>query len=130
MREFFKGWRRKAGCVTLVIGCLFTAYLVHSHLNRPFATANRFVDCIRAGRIDEAKAMIEPTDREKIPEGYWDQFRNRKPVFLASPTPLVFSHGLMAIVVGPPSDGPGMDIRYEVAGRRIRVVEITGELPE
>lgn len=129
MLPFFKGWQRKAGCVTLVMACLIT-YLVHEHLSRPFATANRFVACIRAGRFDEAKSMIDSADRGKIPEGYWHQFRDREPVFLASPTPLAFSHGLMAIVVGPPSDGPGMDVRYEVVGQRIRVVEITGQLAE
>jgi hypothetical protein len=25
MREFFRGWRRKAGCVTLVTACVFVA---------------------------------------------------------------------------------------------------------
>ena len=30
MREFFKGWRRKVGCVTLVIACAFTGAWLRS----------------------------------------------------------------------------------------------------
>ena len=30
MREFFKGWRRKAGCVALVVACAFTSLWVRS----------------------------------------------------------------------------------------------------
>ena len=31
MREFFKGWRRKAGCVALVIACTLTVAWIRSH---------------------------------------------------------------------------------------------------
>jgi hypothetical protein len=31
VREFFKGWRRKAGCVTLVLSCLFMVGWARSH---------------------------------------------------------------------------------------------------
>jgi hypothetical protein len=30
MREFFRGWRRKAGCVTLMLACVFTTCWVRS----------------------------------------------------------------------------------------------------
>lgn len=30
MREFFRGWKRKAGCVTLLLACVFTAGRIRS----------------------------------------------------------------------------------------------------
>ena len=33
MREFFKGWRRKVGCVTLVMACAVATAWVRSELN-------------------------------------------------------------------------------------------------
>lgn len=32
MREFFKGWRRKAGCVTLVMACAVTISLIRARI--------------------------------------------------------------------------------------------------
>lgn len=34
MREFFKGWRRKVGCVTLVMACVLTVGLLRSYYNQ------------------------------------------------------------------------------------------------
>ncbi|MCX7406816.1 MAG: hypothetical protein NTZ32_01915 [Planctomycetales bacterium] len=131
MNKFLKGWRRKAAWVVVVTACIFIAYPhVLGYFNLPFATSNRFVDCIRNGRFEEAKAMIDRIDQPTIPDRYWQQFREREPVFLAAPTLLVFTHRLMVIKVFPDGDGPAMDIRFEVSGSRIRVVEITGQLPE
>jgi hypothetical protein len=36
MREFFRGWRRKVGCVTLLIACVFAAGWVRSLRAREF----------------------------------------------------------------------------------------------
>lgn len=40
MREFFRGWRRKAGCVTLVMACAFMMLLFRSHLITDFITTD------------------------------------------------------------------------------------------
>lgn len=94
--------------------------------NNPFETQSRFIRHLRANRLEEAKAMFSPEDREKIPAEYWQQFREHPPESLISPTPLTLVNGRMSMKVALP---PGCqattpDIRYEVAGKQIRVVEI------
>lgn len=39
MKEFFKGWRRKVGCVTLAAACLFVAGWVRSTVVDDYVTA-------------------------------------------------------------------------------------------
>jgi len=41
MGDFFKGWRRKAGCVTLVMACTFAAAWVRSFIVEDRMTHHR-----------------------------------------------------------------------------------------
>ena len=48
MREFFQGWRRKVGVVTLVMACVLTAGWVRSFLIRDILSINVFPQQIAA----------------------------------------------------------------------------------
>ncbi len=43
MREFFRGWRRKVGCLTLVMACLVTGMWMRSLVYGDFVVVNRGV---------------------------------------------------------------------------------------
>jgi hypothetical protein len=116
-----------AGLLLMIVASLLLA----RHMKRPFETADRFVSYLRNEQFGEAKAMVDLSDQQEIPDGYWDQFRAHPPALLASPTWLTFINGRMAIkpiIMNP--DRPLMEIRYEIDGRHIRVAEITGRLPD
>ncbi len=66
-----------------------------------------------------------------IPDGYWDQFRGREIDILSSPNPYGMAFARLAIkptIIN--HEAPFLEIRYEVYGRRIRVAQVTGEVPE
>ncbi|MDB5345253.1 MAG: hypothetical protein JWP89_3630 [Schlesneria sp.] len=62
MRDFFRGWRRKAGCVTLTVACLVTGMWLRSL---------RIVDHFGLIQGEHASTWVLVT-----PEGYrWEQSR-------------------------------------------------------
>lgn len=77
---------------------------LNSYTSRPFKTQYQFIEHLRNERFDEAKALIEPADRSRIPEHYWEQFRGHPPESLISPTGLTFINGRMAMVIYYPND--------------------------
>jgi hypothetical protein len=52
MREFFRGWKRKAGCVTLLLACVFAAGWVRSQNSIDSFVISDFEFVSLNGRID------------------------------------------------------------------------------
>ena len=90
MREFFKGWRRKAGCVTLVMACMLMAGWVRSLIIRDeitvhgsprqtgvsmdgFVTWSRFApDAIKTEVTWTAKEITSQVRKESRRHGSYD----------------------------------------------------------
>ena len=58
MHTFFHGWRRKAGCVTLVLACAFCGGWVRSGLKFDFVTVSMGGTEYRIGSFDGALRLI------------------------------------------------------------------------
>ena len=80
MREFFNGWRRKAGCVTLVMACGLMGMWVRScividNVRIPFGNQRLEFATFRGGLYLELLPM--PTFRNSVvpPPGFLNHFR-------------------------------------------------------
>lgn len=119
---------RRRWLVCLLIGVLFivAVALMYQHLNRPFKTASQFHRYLQNEQFEDAKAMIDVGDQQRIPDRYWQQFRGHPPDFLMSPNLPALIYGRMAIKPTIMNhDGLFIEIRYEIHGCRIRIAEMT-----
>jgi len=65
MGEFFKGWRRKAGCVTLVMACVFMAIWLRTFA----ATDTIIVGQVGISSVDGVLAVVT---NDEIPTPRWE----------------------------------------------------------
>ena len=78
MREFFKGWRRKVGCVTLVMACVFAVGWVRSLTRR---------DTFDFGRVEivslesSLAVAIWPRSNLRLPQWFTEDSRSIDSVF-------------------------------------------------
>jgi len=97
MREFFHGWRRKAGCVALVMACLFMAGWVRS-LSRidllTLATWNSFWRLtIEHGVVELSRYQYTSGDPPKSLRGKNGRQNSWTSESLVNPDGAIFSYG-------------------------------------
>jgi hypothetical protein len=68
MRDFFRGWRRKAGIATLVLACCFASIWVSSTTDWPEAYwLNVQLECYRGGiKIQLKEATVTSARRDSL----------------------------------------------------------------
>lgn len=76
MRDFFKGWERKSGCVTLVMACVFMAGWVRSFV------ANDVIDLkehLTFASINSCMVLVVPEKLGSLTESDWEPYWEIQP---------------------------------------------------
>lgn len=127
-----RDWRKLTSRVALALLVIIAALIfLEWYVSRPFQTQHVFTEHLRNERFDKAIATIDPADRDRIPDAYWEQFRGNPPVSLIVPTLGTFVNGRMSMTHSLRDKRGGMrgsGIRYEVYGNRICVREVLDHL--
>ena len=59
-----------------VVGVLGTLGVLYYRATIPFLTAQQFIKHIHTHQLDDAKSMLDQSDLDQLPEGYWNRLAN------------------------------------------------------
>jgi hypothetical protein len=123
--------RTQLGCLSFAVVTLVVLGTFYHRATVPFKTAQTFINHLHDHQLDDAKFMIIPADREKLPAAYWDriadtEFRDEIG-WSMSYTPESLLHSIVVFWVNVP-DGPDWQrdssVQHYAHGRVITIHEV------